>query len=242
MSKNIRSRLADFILENINLDISIILEVGCGEGQLTIPFTNKISKYIKDFKVVAYDLSIGPYSKSIDILKKKIQQAELLNLITIIQGDVRKIDHFEDNSVDFIFSNDLFCDLDRIGLEKALNEFYRILRKNGQMVHAEYSPAYENISQKLFIEADMHSLETALPRPDWFSPFSDELAALMHKVGFRDITIKYFETGLRYEYEKAIEVLRNWTVDPKFIEEHKKDLRKYGIESPLEHVIFCTKY
>jgi len=242
MSKNLRSRLADFILENINLDISIILEVGCGEGQLTIPFTQKLNKQLKDFKVIAYDLSIEPYSGSIDILNKKIQQAELQDTITVMQGDVRKIDAFEDNSVDFIFSNDLFCDLDRIGLENALNEFYRILKQKGQMVHAEYSPAYENISQKLFIEADMHSLETAQPKPDWFSPYADELAALMHKIGFRDITIKYFETGLHFEYEQAIETLKNWTVDSKFIEEHRNDLHKYGIESPLEHVIFCNKY
>lgn len=80
MSIKIRERLADFILENINLEISIILEAGCGDGQLTIPFTQKISKYIKNFKVIAYDLSVGSYSESLDILKKKNSIIYKLNL------------------------------------------------------------------------------------------------------------------------------------------------------------------
>ncbi|MFX0035192.1 MAG: class I SAM-dependent methyltransferase [Candidatus Hermodarchaeota archaeon] len=154
---------------------------------------------------------------------------------------MRELDAIKNSSIDFIFSNDLFCDLDRVGLEKALNEFYRVLKTEGQMAHAEYSSAYENISQKLFIEADMHSLETSLPKPTWFSPYSDELAALMHKVGFKDITVRYLETGLHLEFNDAIAALKNWTADPLYIENHKEDLRKHRIETPLEHVIFCVK-
>ncbi|MFX0140590.1 MAG: methyltransferase domain-containing protein, partial [Candidatus Hodarchaeota archaeon] len=87
-------------MENIRFDISTILEVGCGEGQLTIPFAHKISKYVKNFKLIAYDLSIGPYSRSIENLKKKIQEERLDDSIFIIQGDVKEMKAIEDESID----------------------------------------------------------------------------------------------------------------------------------------------
>ncbi len=235
------NKLADFLLENLNLDFSVILEAGCGQGQLTIPFTQRISKYLKDFKLIAFDLSTGPYSNSLEILKNKIQQEGLENIIVIVQGDVRDMNTIEDESIDLLFSNELLCDLNRVGLEMALKEFYRVLKPNGQMVHAELNPVPENMPQKLFIEADIHSLETSLPKPDWFSPFSDEVAVVMHKIGFKNIIIKYFETGIRLDFEDTIKTLKNWTVDPEFIEQHKEDLRKHGLEFPMKHVIFCHK-
>ncbi len=241
MSLKKNERLAEFIIKEINLNIDVILEAGCGEGQLTIPFTKKISQYINEFRIIAYDLSSEPYSGSLDVLKEKIQQESLENKIEIMEGDVRKIDNLKDESIDFIYSNDLFCELDREGLEKCLKEFYRILKPNSQMVHAEYAPFPENMAQELFIEADTHSLDTSLPKPEWFSPNSDEVAALLHKIGFKNITVKYFETSIHMNYEGAIQTFQDWTVDPKFIEKHKKDLQTYGIETPMEHVIFCNK-
>ena len=109
------------------------------------------------------------------------------------------------------------------------------------MAHAEYAPVPVNMAQKLFIEADTHSLETSLPKPEWFSPNSDEIATLMHKTGFKNITVKYFETSIHMDFEEAIQALKDWTVDPEFIEKHKKDLQTYGIETPMEHTIFCNK-
>lgn len=239
--KNFYNRLADFLIENLDLDISVILEVGCGQGQLTIPFIQKISKYLDNFKLIAFDLSSTPYFNSLETLKKKVKQEGLEDLIIIIPGDVRDMNSIEDESIDLIFSNELLCDLDRRGLESAFKEFYRVLIPNCQMVHAELNPIPENIPQKLFIDADRHSLRTTSPKPDWFSPLSDELAIIMHKIGFRNIIVKYFETGIQLDFESAIEALRNWTVDPKFIEKHKKNLQKYGLEYPMEHVIFCQK-
>jgi hypothetical protein len=78
------------------------------------------------------------------------------------------------------------------------------------------------------------------PKPKWFSPFSDEIAGLMHKIGFRDIDVKYFETDVNMGYKEAVAYLKGW-VKQSFIKTHQKQLRKYGIEFPIEHVIFCKK-
>jgi hypothetical protein len=62
----------------------------------------------------------------------------------------------------------------------------------------------------------------------------------MHKIGFNDITVKYFETGIKMGYKEAVAYLKRW-VKQDFIKTHQKQLRKHGIEFPIEHVIFCKK-
>ena len=39
----------------------------------------------------------------------------------------------------------------------ALQEFYRVLKSGGQMVHGELIQAFENDAQRLMIEANLHS-------------------------------------------------------------------------------------
>ncbi|MDH5459516.1 MAG: class I SAM-dependent methyltransferase [Candidatus Bathyarchaeota archaeon] len=245
MKTSIRSmynRLADFLTENLDFhQISVILEAGCGRGQLTIPFAKKAIKILAEFKIIAFDVSAGPYEGALDDLKESVLKERLEKFIVTVNGDVRNMKAIDDESIDLIISNELFCDLDREGLEKALNEFHRILKTDGQMAHGELNPVPENPAQKLFIEADSHSLETLTSEYEWFSPFSDEVVALMHKLGFKNTMVKYFETDVHLSFNDAIKQLKKWNIKPVIIEKHIDELKKYGLEYPIEHVIFCKK-
>jgi len=236
-------RLAAFLVENLNFEkVSTILEAGCGSGQLTIPFVRQVMLTKRNFKVIALDLSAGPYKGHLDILKVRLGEERLEALITPVNTDVRSMDVIEDEGVDLVVSNETLCELDRNGLEMALREFYRILKSGGQMVHGELIQAFENDAQRLMIEANLHSLETSLPRPEWVSPFSDEVAALLHKIGFKDITVRYFETNLKFRgLNVTLRKLRQWHVDPAFVRDHLQDIKRYGLEYPMEHLIFCRK-
>ncbi len=234
-------RLAHFLVENLCLkEVSVILEAGCGSGQLTIPFLGKMMEVKKSFKLVALDLSAKPYKGDLRVLWEKTEKNRFGCLVSPVRGDARNIG-LQNESVDLIVSNELLCDLDKKGLESALREFHRILKPARQMVHGELVPVPESEAQKLLIEADAHSLETSLPKPGWFSPFSDEVASLMHKTGFENIAVKYFETGVKMDSSKAIEKLKGWNIDPIFIERRSQDIEKHGLELPMEHVIFCEK-
>jgi len=234
-------RLTAFLLGNLAFDdVSVILEAGCGGGQLTIPFVKGVSKIKENLKVIAFDISAGPYEGDLEILKDRIRKERLEALVFSVKGDVRDMKEMAGESVDLIISNELLCDLDKKGLEKALQEFYRILRRGGMMAHGELNPIPENEAQRLLVRADAYSIESLRPKPKWFSPFSDEVAALMHKIGFNDITVKYFETGIKMGYKEAVAYLKRW-VKQDFIKTHQKQLRKHGIEFPIEHVIFCKK-
>ena len=236
---SIYNRLADFLIKNIDLDrVSMILEAGCGSGRLTIPLAEKLGARRK---IIAFDISSGPYEGDLEILEKTIRKKGFEKLIETVKGDVRNMEGIQDEKIDLIVSNELFCDLDRRGLERALKEFYRILKPKGQMAHAELNPFPENRAQQILIESNSYSLETLTPRPEWFSPAADEVAVLMHKTGFRDIYVKYFETNLRFGFKAAVELLKKCKTDPKFVTKYEKALRKYGLELPMEHVIFCEK-
>ncbi|MFX0113211.1 MAG: class I SAM-dependent methyltransferase [Candidatus Hodarchaeota archaeon] len=234
-------RLADFFLENLNLSVSTILEVGCGMGSLTIPLARKIAKYTDKPRIIALDLSYGPYAGILDVLRKKVNETSLENKIDVVQNDVRNMTSISNESIDLIISSELLCDLDRDGLEMASKEFYRILKPGGQMGHGELNPIPANKAQQLFIDADKHSLETATPKPQWFSPCADEVAIILHKTGFRNIFVKYFDPKISLPFEEAKLMLKKWNVDLDFIKKHDRELRKHGIEFPLEHVIFCNK-
>jgi ubiquinone/menaquinone biosynthesis C-methylase UbiE len=227
-----------------NLDVGkahTILEAGCGIGQLTLPFVRKLEQIKKDFRYVAYDFFAGPYEGDLRDFNRMVREERLQRLIMAIQGKVESMGMIEDESVDLIISNELFPDLDRTSLATTLQELYRILKPNGQMAHGELSPISENERQTLLIESNAYSLETTQPRPEWFSPCSDEVAALMHKTGFKNIIVKYFETKVKMNYERALEQLKKWKIDPVFIERRRDDIKRFGLELPMEHIIFCKK-
>ena len=235
-------RLADFLVENLDLHKGVlILEGGCGKGQLTIPLAKRIRDIIRDFKIIAFDISAGPYKGALDVLKESIQKEGFERIIKTVEGDVRTMNSICDESVDVVISNELLCDLGRKGLEKALKEFHRILTPNGQMAHGELNPVPENAAQKLLIEADSYSLETLTSEYEWFSPYSDEVAAPMHKVGFGNMMVRYFETDVHLSFDDAIRQLDEWNIDPAFVKSHIEDLKKYGLEFPIEHVILARK-
>jgi len=124
--------------------VSTILEAGCGSGQLTIPFVRKVIPVKPSFKVIALDLSAGPYNGLLDILKNRLREERLAALITPVNADVRDMDVIKDESVDLVISNETLCELDRNGLEMALREFYRVLKSDWQMMHGELIQASEN--------------------------------------------------------------------------------------------------
>jgi ubiquinone/menaquinone biosynthesis C-methylase UbiE len=234
-------RLAEFMVRLVDWKcVSVLLEAGCGRGWLTLPLATRLDGTCK---IIAYDLSEGPYKGDLEILRKKVMTERLENVIETVKGDVMNLQAIPDESVDLIISHELFCELNRAGLEKALKEFYRVLKRGRQMVHAELSSLAENRAQELLIEANIHhSLDTMLSEGAlWFSPTVDDVAVLMHKTGFRNIQAHFFETNIGLVYDVAVEQLKQWNIDKRFLEEYKEDLQGYGVEFPLEHVVVCEK-
>ncbi|TMI08243.1 class I SAM-dependent methyltransferase [Candidatus Bathyarchaeota archaeon] len=220
-------RLAAHFAERIGRRrFNVILEAGCGKGQLTMPLLRRLPRNVKLF---AIDSSKGPYAGWLKELSQKLQTARLENRVQPIKSDARRIRGIEDECVDIVVSNELLCDLPlHSQLEKALTEFYRILRPGGFMIHGEWSSSPAVEPQAFLIK-------------HWPSWTPDQLFSIMRKKGFHEFQVTYFGSTIHFGYENAVEVLQTWGATETFLKHHDKMLRREGIELPYEHIVQCEK-
>ena len=220
-------RLAAHFVEQIGQRrFKVMLEAGCGRGQLTIPLLRRLPKSVK---MIAIDSSKGPYANWLKELSHELQDPGLERLVQPIRSDARRIKGVKDSSVDIVVSNELLCDLPFDSqLEKALREFYRILRPGGFMIHGEWSSSPAAEPQAFLVK-------------HWPSWTPDQLFSIMRKNGFHDFQITYFETTIHFGYENALEELQTWGATKKFLRRNDKMLKREGIELPYEHIVQCEK-
>jgi SAM-dependent methyltransferase len=221
------SRLAAHFVARINRkSLRVVLEAGCGKGQLTLPLIGMLPK---GAQLIAVDSSRGPYAGWLTELKDRLGNQGLDGRVRVVKGDVRGIRGVRDKSVDLVISNELLCDLpyDR-ELEEALREFRRILKPRGLMIHGEWS-SFPTVEPQAFLVKHW---------PSW-SP--DQLFSIMKRQGFHGFEVSYFDTTIHFGYENAVEELRAWGADSRFLKRHERVLRREGLDLPFEHVIQCQK-
>jgi len=220
-------RLAAHFVEQIGQRrFKVMLEAGCGRGQLTIPLLRRLPKSVK---MIAIDSSKGPYASWLKELSHELRERGLERRVQPIRSDARRIKGVKDSSVDIVVSNELLCDLPFDSqLEKALREFYRILRPGGFMIHGEWSSSPAAEPQAFLVK-------------HWPSWTPDQLFSIMRKNGFHDFQITYFETTIHFGYENALEELQTWGATEKFLRRNDKMLKREGIELPYEHIVQCEK-
>jgi len=204
----------------------ILLEAGCGKGQLTIPLLGKIPK---ETRIIGVDSSRKPYQGWLEELDTRIREMKFSKRVKLIKTNVTNLRGIGSASVDGVISNELLCDLTgKRQLSAALREFNRVLRPRGVMVHGEWSSEARDKDRSLVAEH----------QPSWSS---DKLFIHMRNAGFKDIRITYFDTTLRFLYKAALEELRTWGASRTLVERNERLLRKEGIELPFEHIIYSRK-
>ena len=220
-------KLADHFLRQIGSHhFGVVLEAGCGKGQLTIPLLEKMPPRVR---MLAADSSRKPYKGWLDKLRARLAKSILKNRVRVIEADVTRMPEVNRNSVDLIVSNELFCDLvPKARLDRALGEFWRVLRPGGVMVHGEWSSDSQIGARSLLVK-------------HWPSWSPDQLhSALLHQ-GFGNVQVSYFETTVRFLYEAAMEELRGWGASENLLRAHMRALKREGFRLPFEHVIRCEK-
>lgn len=96
-----------------------ILDVGGGMGRLSLSLVKSGQN-----KLVLADLSV-------DMLRLAVKNACGSNKIKVVQADAHHLP-FRDTSFDYVLGLDLFCHLE--SPQRALNEFRRVLTKNGFLI------------------------------------------------------------------------------------------------------------
>ena len=92
------SRLAEVFFGLMRpLKPRVMLEAGCGRGQLTIPLIRKLHKTTR---LVCVDSSRGPYVGWLDDLAREIARLKLGGRVRLVKTDVRKMDGVGSGIVD----------------------------------------------------------------------------------------------------------------------------------------------
>lgn len=141
-----------------------VLEIGCGSGY----GAKLIDKYFKPKEIIGIDMD----EKMIKLADKNKPQNTYFKV-----GDATKLD-FKDNSLDGIF---IFVVLHHIpNWEKALDEFYRVLKKGRQIFieDASYETFLTPIGRLIKVFPD-HPYDSMYKRDEFFS--------YLKKLGFKTI-------------------------------------------------------
>jgi ubiquinone/menaquinone biosynthesis C-methylase UbiE len=141
---------------------SLVLDVGCGQGKSF----KLLTRALNPLRLTGIDADRG-------ILEKARVQAERDGIaVDLMVGNGADI-HLPDNCVDVLFCHQTFHHL--VEHEKAIAEFYRVLKPGGMLLFAESTRAYiHSWMIRLLFQHPMDVQKTA-----------DEYLALIRQAGFR---------------------------------------------------------
>src|SRR5712691_272650 len=165
----------------------ILAEIGCGEGQLTIPLAKLLPRH--RFNVV--DTFTGAYSGTLGRLNQALFVAKLKSRVKVNVADYLDWlwEEFSDKYAGVI-SSEFLPEIDSYELSMFLSECHRVARSGGLTVHAFLSPVARNRRQRLMIEADSDPRWTKTPPKEWFSPKPALVLSELRRVGFRNLHIE----------------------------------------------------
>ncbi|HRI28704.1 MAG TPA: bifunctional demethylmenaquinone methyltransferase/2-methoxy-6-polyprenyl-1,4-benzoquinol methylase UbiE [Chitinophagales bacterium] len=178
-----------------------ILDVATGTADVALA-----TMRLKPHKVVGIDIS----AQMLELGKQKIQQRNLQNIITLMQGDAENLP-FDNNSFDAITV--AFGVRNFENLEKGLAELFRVLKPGGKLVVLEFSKPKIFPMKQLFsiyftyvlpfigklISKDSHAY-TYLPESVQAFPEGNNFTGILQQTGFKSTQCTPLTFGISSVY------------------------------------------
>ncbi len=179
-----------------------ILDVATGTGDFAI----EIHKRLKPEKIIAIDISTG----MLEVGKEKIEKKQLSHIIEFQEGDSEDI-KFEDNFFDA--ATVAFGVRNFENLQIGINEMYRVLKSEGELVVLEFSRPEQFPIKQLYnfyfkrilpavgrlFSKDM-SAYSYLPKSVDAFPYGEKFIQIMKNAGFKNIIEKKLTFGISSVY------------------------------------------
>jgi ubiquinone/menaquinone biosynthesis C-methylase UbiE len=207
---------------------SLILEIGCGRGQLTLPLSTRLRG-----RIIALDDS----PEVVATLGERLKNSGPSIQITTVASDADGL-HLGKGSVDCVISNFFLGWVDKEKASRIMASIYEVLREGGVMIHSDFNPYPENSAQAFVLEQGRpeNNLD---PSVRWWTP--DEVCEIAGEKGFKNTEISFFDWDLKFDYPLAIEQLKRWGAKPEFIRERERSLRNMGMELPKSFMVRAVK-
>lgn len=194
--------LETYLLESMpNREGVALVDFGGGTGR----WLKKLDSKFTNSKFIIVDLSTDMLAQA----KKKVENGDFTNDITLIESDISDIKDLEDNSVDYIIST--YNPLSFVSKpQAAINEAYRILKPSGVAmitVQGYYNALYSKLNNSV-AEADVLQAiyedkkvkwNDSVPTL-WQLPQSDMLSMFKNS-GFNDVECRGIATVIQPQGE-----------------------------------------
>jgi len=207
----------------------VLVEVGPGEGQLTIPLATRTPGY----KIIAVDNFQGPYAGNKRRLLSAISRSGMKERIKVVASDYDAWLARQPGSMyDGVISSEFLPEIGAKDMWRFFADCYRITKPGGFTIHSFLSAKPRNARQRLLIEADSDPKWTETPPVEWFSPPNQKVLGDLRKVGFDSLKLREVKSGLIVRSKAARALLREWDVKDAFCRTHRRTLQEKGIEIP----------
>ena len=216
----------------------LLVEIGCGEGQLTIPLAERATRY----QIIALDRFKGPYSGDETRLLSAIARSSMKSRIKVVAADYHNwLKKQPESTYDAIISSEFLPEIDSKRTRDFCAECYRILKTGGLTIHSFLSGQPQNIRQKRLIEADAEAEWTKTPPIEWFSPTRKLVLDYLKLAGFVRTRTVRSKSGLVIRSDAAKELLKDWDVRETYWRSHRETLVTEGLEIPDWLIIVGVK-
>jgi len=231
-------RLAELFSRMLPKQRGVLVEIGCGKGQLTIPLAERLPRC----QIIGVDRFRGSYSQAqIELLSNLASQGKNLGIKVIVSDYQAWLSNQKNSKYDAIISSEFFPEIDSKSMRGFFVESYRVLKAGGTTIHSFLSPKPRNARQRRLIEADSDPRWTKTPPAEWFSPPPRRVLEYLKLAGFKRSRHVRLRSGLVIRSTAAREVLRDWDVRQSYWKSHREVLEKDGLEIPDWLIVGAAK-
>ena len=218
--------------------IGVVVEIGCGRGQLTIPLSEKMSR----LQIVGVDRFKGPYSGShAELLSALAIQGKRIGVKIVVSDYHSWLTSQPDSEYDAIVSSEFLPELDSASMRDFFVNCYRVIKYGGRTIHSFLSPEARNVRQRRLIEADSDPRWSKTPPVEWFSPDPKRVVEFLKTARFKRPRTARLRSGLLIRSLAAKQTLREWDVRRSYWISHRTELEDEGLEVPDWIIIGAKK-
>ncbi len=208
-----------------------VLEVACNMGTTLIEVANRYG-----CSITGVDMS----DEALEKAKANVRAANLEDNIKLLKADAKSLP-FEDETFDIVINEAMLTMLSNRDKEKALREYYRVLKKGGVLLTHDINivggvPKILNILRKV-----IHVPAVPLKESDWIT--------LLEKAGFTQIedktgemTLMSDEGMIKDEGEEGMKLIHenaDKDVNQEQFYQMKEFFEKY--KDKLYYIVFCSR-
>jgi cyclopropane fatty-acyl-phospholipid synthase-like methyltransferase len=232
------AEVAKNIARMVPRKVGLLVEVGSGEGQFTVPFASLVQQY----KIIALDRFKGPYSGNKAALLTAIAINRLKRRIKVVASDYDAwLAGQPDSGYDGVISSEFLPEITSKQMVLFFAQCHRVTKHGGFTVHSFLSPKPGNARQKRLIEADSNPRWTKTPPLEWFSPSIEVVVDYLRSAGFRRLRQIRLKSGLVIRSMAARQLLKDWDIRRSYWKLHSETLERYGLEIPDWIIVGGTK-